>query len=426
MNRSGGSERQISSMQLFASSVGVKLISVVLSFANSILINRFLGVELRGEYTVILNYANLIQLALNLGIGNTYPTFKKNHPGVAQPLFIRIIAGQTLVYLLFIVVLNIIKYTYDIFFISLLALVMMLEGQVSFIAIVDCLKQRNKVLFVTSVCYTAALGFIYIFARQNLSLILALTVLNHLISSFLYLRFLNTKGSEERILLSKKIVKEISITAIPTMLMNILMYCNYNISVIMLDLLVGNSYTLGLYGTAVTLGNMIWKVPDAFKDVLYNRAVKRDNPKEVAACIIFCMVIAISCIVIFALIGRQLLSFFYGRDFVPAYQLVQLMFIGTIPMIFYKLIHPLYIVNGKARLITIVLLSAVVANVILSIVLIPRYDAMGAAFSSVGAYGICGLIFLGIFQRDYKTNYFYLMKLIFKKIKNKVLKKETK
>ena len=50
---------------MIKSSLIIKIIAVMLSFINTIIINRFLGVELRGEYTFILNSANLVHLILN-------------------------------------------------------------------------------------------------------------------------------------------------------------------------------------------------------------------------------------------------------------------------------------------------------------------------------------------------------------------------
>ena len=44
---------------LYGKTVVYKLICVVVGFLNSILINRCLGVALRGEYTTIINWASM-------------------------------------------------------------------------------------------------------------------------------------------------------------------------------------------------------------------------------------------------------------------------------------------------------------------------------------------------------------------------------
>lgn len=80
-------------------SVGYKLLCVALSFGNSVLINRCLGVELRGEYTAITNLASLLQLLLNLGIGNAYPMYKRKDPDNAKTIFSTVLYCQLILYL---------------------------------------------------------------------------------------------------------------------------------------------------------------------------------------------------------------------------------------------------------------------------------------------------------------------------------------
>ena len=165
-----------------------------------------------------------------------------------------------------------------------------------------------------------------------------------------------------------------------------------------------DNYIVGLYGTAVTLGNMLWIIPDAFKDILYNRAAKKDNPEEVivaiAANILICLIILIG----FVILGKWFLGFMYGMDFIAAYPLVLLLFIGTLPMVLYKLIHPIYIANGKTGIVVLLLSIAVVTNLIGNVILIPLYSGVGAAISSIVSYMICGVAFYIKFKHDYNVN----------------------
>lgn len=88
-------------------------------------------------------------------------------------------------------------------------------------------------------------------------------------------------------LLNKSIQKETFSIAIPAMLINTLMYLNYHADVLFRNQMTRKSVLIRFYGTAITVGNMLWVIPDAFKDVLYNRAAKKENPKEVSIAI-FC------------------------------------------------------------------------------------------------------------------------------------------
>ena len=89
-----------STARVFASSVFIKLVIVALGFVNSIVINRCLGVALRGEYTTLLNYSNLAQLLLCFGLGNAYPTFRRRIGRDALGIFQTLLAIQIVIYIL--------------------------------------------------------------------------------------------------------------------------------------------------------------------------------------------------------------------------------------------------------------------------------------------------------------------------------------
>ena len=73
-------------------------------------------------------------------------------------------------------------------------------------------------------------------------------------------------------------------------------------------------------------------------------------------------------------------------------------------MVIYKLIHPIYIANGKTKTVVILLTIAVFINIIGDVVLIPEFKGMGAAVSSVISYMICGVIFFVKFKVDYSVS----------------------
>ena len=72
-------------------------------------------------------------------------------------------------------------------------------------------------------------------------------------------------------------------------------------------------------------------------------------------------------------------------------------------MIIYKLIHPLYIANGKQKAILTILFISVLINVILNYIFIPKYNIYGAALSSVFSYSLCSVIFLVLFCKEYNV-----------------------
>ena len=186
-------------------------------------------------------------------------------------------------------------------------------------------------------------------------------------------------------------------------------------NILFLSEITKNNVEVGLYGTAVTLGNMLWIVPDAFKDILYNRATKKDNPDEVVVAIICNFIICIVILIGFVILGKWFLNLMYGQEYVAAYPLVLMLFTGTLPMVLYKLIHPIYIANGKTKIVVILLSIAVVSNFVGNILLIPRLEGMGAAIASVISYSICGVAFYFKFTKDFSVNILSSVKMMIKR-----------
>lgn len=393
----------------YVKSITLKILTVLIGFLNTILINRSLGVALRGEYTTILTWASLFQLLLNLGIGTTYPAFKRKYKYSSKKVFFSVICFISSIYLLLLVLCSpwLSIRTLSIF---LIAIVLSVENMMIFIAIVEDVSKRNLINVFTSIANTVLLMIIFIFKPFNLTFVLC-SILSNSISLIVLLKK-QFNLCFARLCVSLGILKTILKSSVSAMFMNLLMYLNYHTNVLALSYMSVDNIQIGLYGTAVTLGNMLWILPDAFKDVLYNRVTKKDSPIEVLYAITINVVICIFILITFFFIGKQFLYYMYGSGFVDAYPLVLLLFIGTMPMVLYKLIHPSYIANGKTIVVIIFLMVSVILNLVFNIALIPKYKAFGAAISTVIAYTVCGIAFFVKFIYDYKID--------FKKLKNKI------
>lgn len=68
----------------------------------------------------------------------------------------------------------------------------------------------------------------------------------------------------------------------------------------------------------------------------------------------------------------------------------------------YKLIHPIYIANRKTKTVVYLLSIAVVINIVLNLILIPQYNAYGAAVASIVSYSVCGIAFYVKFKNDFE------------------------
>ena len=408
-------ENSKSVVKIYERTIVYKLICVIIGFINSIIINRCLGVALRGDYTTIINWASLLQLILNLGIGTSYPALKRKYPDSSKTIYTTIAFPIIMVYSGIVATSFLLK-TLEVRLILILTCVTTGENIFTFIAIVEDVIKKNIITLIIAAAHTMTLLFIFFSFPQNLSAVIGAVIVDHVVICVSFIISYRIKEIDFK-LLNKSILKETFSIAIPAMLMNALMYLNYHADVLFLSQMTRNSVLIGLYGTAVTLGNMLWIIPDAFKDILYNRAAKKDNPKEVSIAIFCNFFLCIIILIGFVVLGKWFLKTVYGNDYVAAYPLTLTLFVGTFPMILYKLIHPIYIANGKTKIVVALLAIAVAVNIMGNIILIPCYEGMGAAVSSVISYSICGMAFLFKFYGDYKISFLDVLSEVGKYIK---------
>lgn len=395
-------EMQNKIKQYISMPVTIRVITVALSFVSNILINRSLGLALKGQYTTILTYANFMQMALNLGVCYIYPILLKNNENEKKKV-VTLIWMQTFLLLLPTIVALICSNSIQLFTILLMGTIMVCNSQIIFLSLIDDIKGRNRILLFSTLVFIM-LNIICIMWYPNRLFLICILYMIKLIVEIVLCSFKYNYFVFDIKQINKQTFNYILKYGLPTALMGILISCNYNFDVFMLNWLNAGDVEIGKYGVAYSLSNMLWILPDAFKELIYNKTVNAFNKKFIDKCIginvIFCGVICIG----FFFLGRFFLELVYGEEYVAAFNVTLTLFIGIIPMVAFKLIHPIYVNNGKSIVVVLLLSISVLTNISVSYFLIPNYGAFGAAIASVASYLVCGILFYLKFSRDYKNH----------------------
>lgn len=378
-----------------------KLVLISLSFLNSILINRYLGVELRGEYAFIVNTSNIFTIIIGFNIASAYPYFRKNYGDNIVKRFVNIIFLQTGLYLLGTIILSFFIQKDIVIYIIALCVTLQFSNQLDFISIILDVNKRNKIMIASAITNTSILLLFYFLIDVKLIYIISSLVLYNALRVMLYIHGYKLWPSRiERSTLSFiKIIKYSSFS----MIISLFTIFNYNIDVIILKMYVDNR-DIGLYSVGVTLATMMWIIPDAFKDVLFNKTAKNDSIKAIILSIKVNIYISLLIIIGFVFFGKYFISVFYGIEYSDAYYVSTILLLGTIPMIFFKLINTLYQAIGKQKYSFIILLCSVLINVIVSFLIIPLVGIIGAAVATVGSYMVCGIIMFLSFAKKYRID----------------------
>lgn len=205
----------------------------------------------------------------------------------------------------------------------------------------------------------------------------------------------------EKISISK--LKKIYSIGILTMIVTLLISVNYSIDTIMLKHMT-NNYNVGIYSVAVTFSNMFLLIPDAFKEVLFGDSTDKNFSRKTAFSAIRVSFITSGIILIgFVLFGKFAIRLLYGSDYIKAFELTLIIFLGSLSMIFFKILQPIYIAEGKQKRAVYFLTCSSIINIVLNVILIPKYGYYGAAIASAISYTVCGCLFFVDYLKVHKT-----------------------
>lgn len=391
--------------RLLCSSISIRLLSVALGFISSILVNRALGLELRGAYTTIYTYANLLQTIFNFGIAYALvPLSKSIGAKRAKNAIVTCLWLQFGICVICSAIFLSLSFSADNLFIVILMCLLILNGQVVFVALIEDIRSRNTTLLISSALYMVANIATVLFFQQQLYVVLLLLAAKYLFEIIVCSR--KQKIFHFRISdLSTRNLKEIAKYGFPTAVLAFLITCNYNTDVVILNLLNSGDYELGIFGVAYTLSNMLWFIPDAFKEYIYNKSARSASGGMTLVLILVNIIICIAICIGFYFLGKPFLTLVYGEEYAIAFAVTLTVFIGIIPMVAFKLIHPIYVNDGRSLTVASILLVAVISNCVCAFVLVPSFGAFGAALATVVAYSLCGTLFFVKYVRDYKLSF---------------------
>jgi len=371
---------------------------VGLGLLDTILINRYLGPQLKGEYVYVLNIANMMSILLNLGVYQAYPYFKRKKITNLCDRFFSIMFVQFMVFSMsaFFVALTLENKVYSA--ITILIPIAIFAKQLSQITMIEKINLRNLINMLNQSLFTLGLVLVYLISSKSVLAIIYLSILKEFMLILWLIR------SYKLVFKPAYLDLELFIDSIKfgwmPLLTLFLLKINYRIDVILLRYFVEYK-EIGYYSVGASLAGKVWIIPDAFKDVLLSKAARKDSIDDILISLKINLYISLLLFLPLYLWGEGIIELLYGSDFMDSYKVSLVIFIGIVPMLYYKLINPLFISRGKRDVAFRVLLIAAITNVALNWCLIPWLGIIGAALASVCSYSICGFLYIYIFMKEF-------------------------
>jgi O-antigen/teichoic acid export membrane protein len=188
---------------------------------------------------------------------------------------------------------------------------------------------------------------------------------------------------------------------------------NYKIDVILLDNM-SSAFETGIYSKGVSITEYLWQIPMLLSTVIFARsAVSKDDRAfslKVAQLLRLSFVaIGLAGLVLF-LLSKFIINLMYGEAYTGSVMVLNNLLPGVLMLTIFKVINMDLAGKGKPWVSLKAMIPALIINVILNIIFIPNYGAVGAAISSSISYTVASVLFIFLYSKEIKIPVLVLIK----------------
>lgn len=385
-------------------SVLTKLFSVIVGVFHAAFLARFLGPELKGLSASITSIVSVGSIVVTCGIHQAFPYYRKKDS--SQDFLNKFCSTILIVYFLLFVLAGIISFLIPagivIKFSILLIPLFGYETIINYVFLIEYPKKRNLTNLIASFIETIVLLLFWILLQPNNFLMIigiSIAIIIRAIGSTVFVRF-------------SFVYKELNFGYlwdllkfgwIP-MIALLLTMLNSRLDIIMLNgFTFITPYQVGIYSTGVGLAEKALFIPDAIREILLGKLVSGKERDEVAKACRLGVFISTLITVFILFFGKLVISILFGDEYLTAYPITVVCTLGTVFMVFIKMISQYNIVHKKQLTNMFLLAGAVVLNVLLNLCLVPICGVLGTAIASLISHFICGMSFALFFSANTKT-----------------------
>lgn len=376
-----------------------RTINAILGLASTILLARFLGTEIKGQVSYIQSISTTAAIVFGLGIHHAYSFFRKKSGEKYLKVYMRPVSLIMLIYVFLSGIICALTYNNNIVLYSCLMIPILVFSTITgYVLLIECpnkINSRRNFFVLVQILYLIICLYV-IRPRAYLG------VIGLLIPEVLIILF-TIKQTHWSFKISMSDIKELKILVkygFFPMLALLMTTLNYKIDILMLRSFKNIDYSMiGIYSIGISIAEKALLISDAVKEILLSKLTKGKGYYEVALVMRICFPLAISFALVIAIIGKPTISILFGKSYSDAYMVTVIHLIGTVFMVFFKMITQYNIVNGKQKYNVLMLSVSIVINVIFNIILVPLLGINGAAVASTIGYILCAFVYIIYFSR---------------------------
>ena len=157
---------------------------------------------------------------------------------------------------------------------------------------------------------------------------------------------------------------------------------------------------LGYYAVAVTLAEIPAYAQKAFREVIFASSARRSDPYLVARAARVIVLVQVPLCAAGILLAPHVIHALFGEDFKPATDMARVLFVATIPAGCGVVLGAGLLAVGRPELRSLALVTGAASTVVALFVLVPRFDALGAAYASLISYVLSAGLLVILFHRE--------------------------
>ena len=200
-----------------------------------------------------------------------------------------------------------------------------------------------------------------------------------------------------------KIIKSLLSLGIIYALALLVINLNYRIDIILLDRLSTPHYT-GIYAKGNAIASLLWEVPMLLSAIVFARSASAKDglqySRKVAQLLRLSVIFVGVGSILLVLLAKQVILLMYGEQFYQSTQVTQLLISGVLFLTVFKVLNMDLAGKGKPWVSMKAMIPALILNVILNIILIPKLNANGSALASTISYTFATVLFLHFYSKE--------------------------
>jgi len=184
-----------------------------------------------------------------------------------------------------------------------------------------------------------------------------------------------------------------------------IMQLNYRFDILMLKKM-STLEQVGFYSLATQIAEQLWHIPYAIESIIMSRSANtKDNEfvnKTVASIFRVSLLIGIlGCLIMF-FVSPFLIPLIFGQEYVQSVPLIQTILPGILLLVAFRILNSRLIGMGKPQNAIWTFLQALLLNIGLNLLWIPKYGALGSAWATNVSYGAGSLVFIFLYAKKIK------------------------